>query len=90
MKATSTITAPIARTTAPTQSHRVHDARQRRIASVRHPSATSPKASAPNSAASCERISTARRHDANASASDHRPGASTARSVSQSASVAAG
>ena len=90
MKAASTITAPTASTAAPTRSQVVHVARQRRIRSDRHQSASSPAARAPNSAASCERMETARTQAANASATDARPGASTARTVSQSATVAAG
>ena len=88
--AARTNVAPTARTTAPTRSHVVHVARQRRIHSERQPSASSPAPSAPKSAASCERVATATTHAPNASASDQRPGASIARTVSQRATVAAG
>ncbi len=88
--ATIATTAPTPSTTAPTQSQRDQAARQRRSDSVRQASATSPKPSAPKSATSCERTSTASRHDANARAIGHRPGRSTARTTSQSAIVDAG
>ena len=77
-------------TTAPAQSQRDQDARQRRIAGVRHQSASSPNASAPKRATSCDRTSTASTQDPSASAIGQRPGTSTARTVSHSASVAAG
>ena len=57
---------------------------------VRHTRARTPKARAARSAASCERTSTASRQAPTARARLARPGRSMARTVSQSASVAAG
>jgi hypothetical protein len=88
--ATTVITAPTPSTAAPTRSQVVHAVRQRRIASVRQPTAISAIANVPSRAASCERISTARMQVPNASAIGQRPGTSTARTVSHRASVAAG
>ena len=88
--ATIPITAPTASVTPPAQSQRVHVARQRRIPPVRHTRARTPKARAARSAASCERTSTASRQAPTARARLARPGRSIARTVSQSASVAAG
>ena len=88
--ATRAMTAPTASATPPTQSQVVHEDRQRRIPSVRQTSVSNPKASAPTRAASWERIRTASTHAPTATASVQRVGRSIARTVSQSASVAAG